>query len=148
MVTFDGIPYAAPPVGDLRFMPPIEPSQWEGDYFSVTFALTSITPPKSLLGRLDAALGIPRCLQAFETGNETETEGSEDCLYLSVYTPRSVLEKKSKVAVYLYFHGGAYAAGASSLQDGAYIAATQNIGPCSGLQYRFFVHAPADMSLE
>ena len=77
-------------------------------------------------------MGIPRCLQAFETGNETETVGREDCLYLSVYTPRIEMEKRNKVAVYLYFHGGAYAAGASSLQDGAYIAATQNIGPCSG----------------
>ena len=88
-----------------------------------------------LKGRLDASLGIPRCLQAFETGNETETDGSVDCLYLSVYTPRSSLESKKRLAVYLYFHGGAYAAGASSLQDGAYIAATQNIGPCSGLKH-------------
>ena len=51
----------------------------------------------------------------------------KDCLYLSVYTSRRALEKKANLAGYLYFHGGAYAAGASSLQDGAYIAETQNI---------------------
>ena len=104
--TFDGIPFAQSPVDELRFMPPVKSDAWDG---------------------ILSATSIPRCLEAFEVGNETEIEGTEDCLYLSVYTPRNALETKSNLAVYLYFHGGAYAAGSSSLQDGAYIAATQNI---------------------
>ena len=56
-VTFDGIPYAKPPVDNLRFMPPVE-----GDY-----------PWEGIL----EANSIPRCLQAFEVGNETEVTGRE-----------------------------------------------------------------------
>ena len=61
--------------------------------------------------------------------------GTEDCLYLSLYVPKNALDNNLHLPVYLYFHGGAYLGGASNIQDGAYIASTQNLG--RGYRYIF-----------
>jgi para-nitrobenzyl esterase len=73
---FRGIPFAAPPVGDLRLRPPRPPMPW--------------TQP------LDATQWAPSCLQrgCASTGSTSPgwptlnvTVGSEDCLYANVYAP-------------------------------------------------------------
>ena len=63
--------------------------------------------------------------------------GTEDCLYLSLYVPKNALDNNLHLPVYLYFHGGAYLGGASNIQDGAYIASTQNLGR-DNLSMHFF----------
>ncbi|GFT12721.1 neuroligin 4-like [Nephila pilipes] len=86
-----GIPYASPPVGSLRFMPPINPSQWRG--VRVTDRFGPVCPQRypdirneseSLrqmpTGRLDYLKKIIPYLI-----NE-----SEDCLYLNVYCPGKI----------------------------------------------------------
>ena len=68
-----GIPYAAPPVGMLRWRTPGAPSGWTGVRDATQFSQHCI----SILGSLDDVL----------SGNATQ---SEDCLYLNVYVPGSV----------------------------------------------------------
>nr|CAH7767196.1 unnamed protein product [Callosobruchus chinensis] len=60
--SFRGIPYAEPPVGNLRFKPPVEKSNWSGT--------------------LDATKEGSQCVQNIEP-----VLGSEDCLFINVYTP-------------------------------------------------------------
>lgn len=103
-----GIPYAAPPVGALRFAPPTDPEHWRGVWNATDHA--------------------PACLQS----GLAEVSGaatSEDCLYLDVYRPgRGALEgagmKNRGVIVWL--HGGAFAAGSGSLFDAGELAARTN----------------------
>jgi para-nitrobenzyl esterase len=78
---FLGIPYAAPPVGALRWAPPVPPQPWTGE-------------------RLASEVG-PICLQPGPLG----ALGSEDCLSLNVYRP-AALEPSERLPVMLWIHGG------------------------------------------
>merc|ERR1711972_1150747 len=83
---FKGIPYARPPVKELRFKPPVEVGHW----------------PDTLDATEDGSL----CPQFDISHNEPI--GDEDCLTLNVYTPKMDSKKR---AVMVYFHGGAYIMG-------------------------------------
>ncbi|VVC98111.1 unnamed protein product [Leptidea sinapis] len=83
--SFKGIPYAAPPVGKLRFMEPQPPLPWDGV-------------------RLATEHG-PKCPQRDLIEDIIET-GNEDCLYLNVYTPD--LTPKKPLPVMFFIHGGAF----------------------------------------
>ncbi|KAJ3108997.1 hypothetical protein HDU96_007355, partial [Phlyctochytrium bullatum] len=82
---FLGIPYAAPPVGDLRFRNP--------------------TPLPDRVGGYEASTFQPRCLQA--VGGDLSETISEDCLYLNVWTPADV-GPNEKLPVFVYVHGAFY----------------------------------------
>jgi para-nitrobenzyl esterase len=82
---FLGLPYAAPPVRELRFAPPATPKSWPG-----------IRP---------ADRQSPACLQFQPSGVREEQAASEDCLYLDVYRPDQVA-KSAKLPVMVWFHGG------------------------------------------
>lgn len=96
---YKGIPYAAPPVGGLRFRPPVPPVAW--------------TEPR----RFDD-FG-PACPQP---GNDEKT--SEDCLTLNIWTPAK--EPGDRLPVMVFFHGGAFMSGSGSvsLYNGATLAKT------------------------
>ncbi len=86
---FTGIPFAKPPVGDLRFKPSVPPTPWTTPF---------------------AANYVPNgCIQACElpTGGCPITQ-SEDCLYLNVYVPTNVLNTQNNVPVLVFIHGGNY----------------------------------------
>lgn len=90
-----GIPYAAPPLGALRFMPPQPPSAWEGIRSATKFA--PIAPQKPG--------GIERMLSA------KEIPTSEDCLYLNVWSPAA---DNARRPVLFWIHGGAFVTGSGS----------------------------------
>ncbi|CAH2233125.1 jg13989 [Pararge aegeria aegeria] len=78
---FRGVPFAQPPVGDLRFKAPLPPLPWEGVRDAINFG--------------------PICTQF----NVTQ-QGEEDCLFVSIYTKS--LQPDSKSPVIVNIHGGSY----------------------------------------
>ncbi|MBZ5612237.1 MAG: carboxylesterase family protein [Acidobacteriia bacterium] len=99
---FKGIPFAVPPVGDLRWRAPKAAANWEGVRKADEFA--------------------PICVQrgGGVGGARNNANMSEDCLYLNVYT--SANSAKEKRAVMVWIHGGALTSGAGSLYDGEALA--------------------------
>ena len=87
ITVFRGVPYAKPPVGELRFRPPAEPEGWEG-----IRTFDSFSRP---------------CIQSGRPG-EGEMETAEDCLTLNIYTPAVSEEEHLPVMFWIYgaaFHG-------------------------------------------
>ena len=85
---FLGVPYAQPPLNQLRFLPPLPADHWEGQ-------------------QLEALDAPPACPQL----DGEHVVGDEDCLQLSIFTPATGGEK---LAVMVFIHGGAFVHGASS----------------------------------
>jgi para-nitrobenzyl esterase len=86
---FRGIPYAQPPVGDLRFRPPVPAGPWRGT-LQATDA-TRVCPQV----RNDSSEDYPDSRPVYD---------DEDCLYLNVWTPRPDRQKRP---VIVFIHGGA-----------------------------------------
>jgi para-nitrobenzyl esterase len=107
---YRGIPYAAPPVGDLRWRPPQPVASWQGvraaDHFSA------------------------RCMQRASRGapkgalwSEPRTHAmSEDCLYLNIWTPASSAADKLPVIVFFHGGGGTSGEGSEAIWDGSMMA--------------------------
>ena len=90
---FLGIPFAAPPLGNLRWAPPKPVAPW------------SLT--------LDAVEMKPNCMQLPEYSSAQPRNAlSEDCLYLNVWTPAHA--NASKLPVWLWLHGGSFHSGGSN----------------------------------
>ena len=98
MVVFSGIPYAEPPIGDLRWQPPVPTKGWNGTK--------------------DGSISAPQCVQGFpdpEPGHDlmgpgnSAMFGQEDCLTLNVYTTDTSPDEM--LPVFVWFHGGGLSTG-------------------------------------
>ena len=100
IVAFQGIPFAAPPVGDLRWKPPAPVVPWDGVR--------------------DGSRSGATCVQ--QGGMVEGVTQSEDCLFLNVWAPRETAEPRP---VLYWIHGGGYTGGSGStaLYDGTALAA-------------------------
>lgn len=108
-ILYKGIPYAKPPVGELRWKPPAEPEPWAGVFAADRF------PNKCMqMGRHNGFYQ-----KEFGDNAAFEVPSSEDCLYLNIWIPAGVSSEKLPVAFYI--HGGAFMGGhCSELEfDGA-----------------------------
>ena len=91
-VAFKGIPYAAPPVGDLRWKPPRLPEPWKDVRDATQFGLN--------------------CPQPIREGPRANALQGEDCLTINVATPRT--GTPAKLPVLVAIHGGAFAFGSAA----------------------------------
>ncbi|HVZ22077.1 MAG TPA: carboxylesterase family protein, partial [Vicinamibacterales bacterium] len=96
---YKGIPFGAPPVGDLRWQAPQPVKAWQGVRKADTFGDVCVQPKGR--GRLNVSVDLPDSPKA-----------SEDCLYLNVWTKASGAKAKLPVMVWIY--GGAYTEGGGS----------------------------------
>ena len=104
---YAGIPYAAPPVGDLRWREPQDPEPWDGVLAADTFAPMSMQPQNSAIyNSLSQIVGY----HDYEVSlNDHFREAvSEDSLYLNIWKPAGIREK---LPVLVFIHGGALQTG-------------------------------------
>jgi para-nitrobenzyl esterase len=101
---YRGIPYAAPPVGELRWKEPQPVVPWEGVLLADTFGPAA---PQTDKVSGTSGGGIDYVKEFFANGDPLR---SEDCLYLNVWTPAPGKSWK-KLPVALWIHGGAYMQG-------------------------------------
>ncbi|XP_060516459.1 pyrethroid hydrolase Ces2e-like isoform X2 [Cylas formicarius] len=92
LVAFLGIPYASPPLGNLRFQTPTPPNPWEGI-------------------REANQTGAACIATAHFPGDPEPREENEDCLYINVYTPAHKIAEKLPVLFWIY--GGGFVGGFS-----------------------------------
>ena len=97
---FLGVPYAKPPVGELRWRAPVEAEPWEGVYQADHY------PNRSMQDREGAG---PFFDKEFDHSAELRTPYSEDSLYLNIWTPATKAGEKLPVAFWI--HGGAFLGG-------------------------------------
>jgi para-nitrobenzyl esterase len=109
IASFKGVPFAQPPVGDLRLKPPLPPKAWSGIRRADSFSAACIQ-------HKDISRG--------PWTREYMLQGpiSEDCLYLNVWAPPKF--KGRNMPVYVWFYGGGYNEGAGSIDvyDGTNLA--------------------------
>jgi len=102
VLVYRGIPYATPPVGNLRWKPPQGPLPWEGDFRASEFG--------------------PACIQPKSPTRNLRLPGeSENCLTLNVWRPR---DAEDALPVMVWIHGGAHRIGSGALPwyDGTALA--------------------------
>jgi para-nitrobenzyl esterase len=98
---FKGIPFAAPPVGSLRWKEPQPAARWEGVRKADTFGNVCVQPSQPKRVPNNVSVDLP-----------DSPKPSEDCLYLNVWT--SAARTNARLPVMFWIYGGAYTEGAGS----------------------------------
>lgn len=107
VVSFKGIPYAAPPVGELRWRAPVPPAPWQAPRDATRYG-ARCPQPTSVIGQAALRAG-PMPAAVNESGM------SEDCLTLNIWTPaRSATER---LPVIVWVHGGGFQFGSGSVPE-------------------------------
>ena len=114
-----GVPFAAAPVGDLRWKPPVDPAPWTSPKYTQQFGNACVQSGRlygpGLNNKYDATIGT----------SLGQTVGSEDCLYLNIWRPAGAA---TQLPVIVWVHGGSNISGytADPMYDGAHLARTAN----------------------
>jgi len=122
-----GVPFAAPPVGYLRFKKPVAAQPWEGVYDATTLPNTCLQAAR---GVFPGFAGEERWI--------ANTPKSEDCLYLNIWAPvKTERRPKKKLSTIVYIYGGAFIEGSATLEmyQADYLSAMENVIVVS-MQYR------------
>lgn len=103
---FYSIPFAKPPVGELRFRPPLQPDPWTG-------SLDGTGKPNSCWQAIDTSFGR---FPGVEMWNPN-TPMSEDCLYLNVWRPACIenCSQAKPKSILVWFYGGGFFSGTTTL---------------------------------
>jgi para-nitrobenzyl esterase len=111
VLSFKGIPFAAPPVGELRWKPPAPAQPWKGVRNAIDFGA-------ACMQRVHGDF-LPWTAEYL-----THNKVSEDCLFLNVWTPK--LSAAAKLPVMVYIHGGGFSEGSGDvpIYDGENLAKT------------------------
>ncbi|MEZ4215391.1 MAG: carboxylesterase family protein [Myxococcota bacterium] len=116
-----GLPFAAPPTGELRWRAPRPPASWTGVR--------------------EAVASASECVQ-YDPADPDDVIGSEDCLYLDVYAPRlardAVPTGDARLPVMVWIHGGGNSIGGAAMYDAARLAAEGDVVVVA-IQYRLGV---------
>ena len=114
-----GVPYAKPPVGDLRWRAPQEPEAWTSIRDTREFA-----PACAQYGRIYGPGANNRYDETIGT-TLNQAVGSEDCLYLNIWRPSGSAQN---LPVIVFFHGGSNVSGytADPMYDGEALAKAAN----------------------
>lgn len=110
VIIYKGIPFAAPPVGDLRWKAPQPVEDWEGVRACTEYSAAAVQPEQA-----------PFMMWTEEFIIDTSKGYSEDCLYLNVWAPADL---KGDAPVVVFIHGGGNTSGGAScdVYDGEAIA--------------------------
>ncbi len=116
-----GIPFAAPPVGDLRWRAPRMPAAWEGTREALTAG--------------------SECPQ-LDMQDATKVKGNEDCLFLDVFAPRfaadAIPQGDDRRPVMVWIHGGGNSIGSAQVYDASRLVVTGDVVVVN-VQYRLGV---------
>jgi para-nitrobenzyl esterase len=102
-----GLPYAKPPIGELRWRASQDPEAWTGVRQSTDSFDMAVQPAVS-------KNWVP----------QGDVSGSEDCLYLNIWRPKT---EEKNLPVYLWIHGGGNNFGSGKLYEGSILAARSNM---------------------
>ncbi|KAL5019674.1 hypothetical protein ScPMuIL_002566 [Solemya velum] len=141
---FMGIPYAKPPVGDLRFQRPEPSENWEEPF-------RAVHSPNACFQVRDDSFNNFKGVQMWNPPGEM----NEDCLYLNLWVPQT--RSSSGLSTLVWIYGGAFSSGTSTLSiyDGRYLAAKNDVIVASmnyrvgalGFLYSGNQRAPGNMGL-
>lgn len=113
LAVYKGIPYAVPPVGDLRWKDPIPAKSWQGVYHADSWKPMPMQAAQSMPG-------------------QKKPNVSEDCLYLNIMTPATKADEKLPVMVWI--HGGGFITGSALSPNGTQFAKDGVVYVC--IEYR------------
>lgn len=112
-----GIPFATPPIGELRWRAPVAPGKWSGELDARSFGASCVQFANQAGGR--------------DGAKEGEPTGSEDCLYLNIYAPKftagEVPTRDEQLPVMYWIHGGGNSVGDAVVYDASQLAVQENV---------------------